>query len=84
MRFCYRIFSQLNDQAVLSGSVMIINNVHYAMLRDNGREGVHYPEFMEDVRVTQLPPWSPLHPNYGRLQGRYPAYTMVTCQRNKH
>ena len=26
---------------------------------------------------------APLIPNYGHLQGHYPAYTMVTCQRKE-
>ena len=31
----------------------------------------------------QFPPRSPLTPVYGHLEGHYPAYTMVTCQRKE-
>ena len=33
--------------------------------------------------VGRLPPRSPLVPDYGQLERRYPAYTMVTCQRKE-
>ena len=43
----------------------------YVYGRDNARRGVHKQELMR----------SPLTPVYGHLEGHYPTYTMVTCQR---
>lgn len=31
---------------------------------------------MDDGEVKTFPPWSPLIPDYGQLEGHYPAYSI--------